>query len=70
MIFAYLCCKVISFLLYGEAALDVVDDELCGALDAQQAGVQAQVVALGVAPQLVGVEVVVLGAQFCWMAFS
>ena len=53
-----------SIIVLSQAALDEVDDELCRALDAQQTGVQAQVVTLGVAPQFVGVEVVVLGAQF------
>ena len=43
--------------------MDEVDDELGGAFDAEEAGVDAQIVAVGVAPQLVGVKVVVLSAQ-------
>ena len=44
--------------------MDEVDNELGGSFNAQEAGVETQVVAVGVAPKFVGVEVVVLGAEF------
>ena len=47
-----------------EAAVKVGDDQLGDVLKGQHRGIEAQVVAGSVAPGLVGIEIVKIGAEF------